>query len=39
LFENNSDTSFAWRLGAGTAFWGVLGKNKNKSNVAAPAAE
>ena len=29
-----SGASFAWRIGAGTAFWGVLGKNKNKSNVA-----
>ena len=27
-------TGFAWRLGAGTAFWGVMGKNKNKSNSA-----
>jgi hypothetical protein len=30
-----SDTGFAWRLGAGTAFWGVLGKNKNKSDSTA----
>ncbi len=30
----SSDVGFAWRIGAGTAFWGVLGKNKNKSNVA-----
>lgn len=29
-----SGASFAWRIGAGTAFWGVLGKNKNKSNSA-----
>lgn len=29
-----SDTGFAWRIGAGTAFWGVMGKNKNKSNSA-----
>ncbi|MBT8454016.1 MAG: hypothetical protein KJO40_18790 [Deltaproteobacteria bacterium] len=29
-----SGASFAWRIGAGTAFWGVLGRNKNKSNVA-----
>ena len=35
--QGASDTSFAWRLGAGTAFWGVLGKNKNKSDSAAPA--
>jgi hypothetical protein len=32
-----SSTGFAWRLGAGTAFWGVLGKNKNKSDSAATA--
>ena len=32
-----SDVGFAWRLGAGTAFWGVLGKNKNKSDSAATA--
>ena len=39
IFGENagSDTSFAWRLGAGTAFWGVLGKNKNKSDSAATA--
>ena len=30
-------TGFAWRLGAGTAFWGVLGKNKNKSDSSATA--
>jgi len=40
---NNNYTSFAWRIGAGTAFWGVLAKNKNKSDAAAvesePAAE
>jgi hypothetical protein len=29
-----SDASFAWRIGAGTAFWGVMGKNKNKSDSA-----
>ncbi len=29
-----SGASFAWRIGAGTTFWSVLGKNKNKSNVA-----
>jgi hypothetical protein len=32
---NGADTGFAWRIGAGTAFWGVLGKNKNKSDTAA----
>ena len=32
-----SNTGFAWRLGAGTAFWGVLGKNKNKSDSSATA--
>jgi len=32
-----SGASFAWRLGAGTAFWGVMGKNKNKSDSAATA--
>ena len=31
---SGADASFAWRIGAGTAFWGVLGKNKNKSAVA-----
>jgi hypothetical protein len=35
--SGGSNTSFAWRLGAGTAFWGVLGKNKNKSDSAATA--
>jgi len=35
VFGNNrSGARFAWRLGAGTAFWGVLGKNKNKSDSA-----
>ena len=33
-----SNASFAWRIGAGTAFWGVLGKNKNKSDSSATAA-
>ncbi len=33
----NSGASFAWRLGAGTAFWGVMGKNKNTSDSAATA--
>jgi hypothetical protein len=33
----NTNASFAWRIGAGTAFWGVLGKNKNKSDSAATA--
>jgi hypothetical protein len=28
-----ADVAFAWRIGAGTAFWGVLGKNKDKSDV------
>ena len=36
LGKGTSGASFAWRLGAGTAFWGVLGKNKNKSDVAEP---
>lgn len=35
--NSNSNASFAWRIGAGTAFWGVLGKNKNKSDSAATA--
>ncbi len=38
-FGNGSDVGFAWRIGAGTAFWGVLGKNKNKSDSAGTAAE
>ncbi len=29
-----SGASFAWRIGAGTTFWGVLSRNKNKSDVA-----
>ncbi len=33
-----SGAGFAFRLAAGTAFWGVLGKNKNKSDSAATAA-
>jgi hypothetical protein len=33
-----ANASFAWRLGAGTAFWGVLGKNKNKSDSSATTA-
>ena len=32
--NSNSNASFAWRIGAGTAFWGVLGKNKNKADSA-----
>jgi hypothetical protein len=32
--SGGANASFAWRIGAGTAFWGVLGKNKNKSNSA-----
>jgi len=36
--NSNSDAGFAWRIGAGTAFWGVLGKNKNKSDSAEPMA-
>jgi hypothetical protein len=35
--SGGSNASFAWRIGAGTAFWGVLGKNKNKSDSAATA--
>jgi len=35
--SGTSGASFAWRLGAGTAFWGVMGKNKNKSDSAATA--
>lgn len=31
--SGTSGANFAWRLGAGTAFWGVMGKNKNKSNT------
>ncbi|MGB8224676.1 MAG: hypothetical protein WCF10_18950 [Polyangiales bacterium] len=34
---SGANTSFAWRIGAGTAFWGVMGKNKNKSDSAATA--
>ncbi len=34
---NGAETGFAWRIGAGTAFWGVLGKNKNKSDSSATA--
>jgi hypothetical protein len=35
--SGTSGANFAWRLGAGTAFWGVMGKNKNKSDSAATA--
>jgi len=35
--SGRSGASFAWRLGAGTAFWGVMGKNKNKSDSSATA--
>ena len=35
--SGGANASFAWRIGAGTAFWGVLGKNKNKSDSAATA--
>jgi hypothetical protein len=35
--RGGADASFAWRIGAGTAFWGVMGKNKNKSDSAATA--
>ncbi len=35
--EGASGANFAWRIGAGTAFWGVMGKNKNKSDSAATA--
>jgi hypothetical protein len=36
-FGNASGAHFAWRIGAGTAFWGVMGKNKNKSDSSATA--
>jgi len=36
-FGDVTGTGFAWRIGAGTAFWGVLGKNKNKSDSSATA--
>jgi hypothetical protein len=36
-FGGLTGASFAWRLGAGTAFWGVLGKNKNTSDSAGTA--
>ncbi len=29
-----SGAEFAWRIGFGTAFWGVMHKNKNKSDAA-----
>jgi hypothetical protein len=35
--NGNSGAHFAWRIGAGTAFWGVMSKNKNKSDSAATA--
>ncbi len=34
---SGADVGFAWRLGAGTTFWGVMSKNKNKSDSAATA--
>ena len=33
-FPGDTRGAFAWRLGAGTAFWGVLGKSKHKSDAA-----
>ena len=30
--EGASGAAFAWRIAAGTAFWGVMGKNKNTSD-------
>ena len=35
--SGGSSVDFAWRIGAGTAFWGVLGKNKNTSDSSATA--
>jgi len=35
--QGGGATRFAWRIGAGLAFWGVLGKNKNTSDSAASA--
>jgi hypothetical protein len=35
--SGGANAQFAWRIGAGTAFWGVLGKNKNKSDSSATA--
>ena len=36
-FGGVKGTGFAWRIGAGTAFWGVLGGKKNKSDSSATA--
>ena len=35
--SGTSDATFAWRLGAGATFWGVLGKNKGTSDSASTA--
>jgi len=32
--EGASGAAFAWRIGAGTAFWGVRGRSKSKSDSA-----
>ncbi len=34
--NSSSDAGFSWRLGAGTAFWGVMGKNKSTSYSSEP---
>jgi len=35
--SGTSDATFAWRIGAGATFWGVLGKNKGTSDSASTA--
>lgn len=37
--NSTSAAAFAWRLGAGTAFWGVLGRNRSKSDAASTGSE
>jgi hypothetical protein len=32
--EGASGAAFAWRIGAGTAFWGVRGRSKSTSDSA-----
>ncbi|MDB4278402.1 hypothetical protein N9917_02230 [Deltaproteobacteria bacterium] len=34
---SGADVGFAWRLAAGTSFWGVMGKNGNSSDSSATA--
>lgn len=37
--SGTSGAAFAWRIGAGLTFWGVMGKNKGKSDLASSSGE